>query len=266
MGILNVTPDSFSDGGAYMSTELAVARGLEMAEQGADILDIGGESTRPGSDPVPVAEELSRVIPVIRALSVQCKAKLSVDTTKSEVARMAIEAGACIINDVSACTSDPAMPGVVRDSGAAVVLMHMKGTPKSMQDAPHYGNVVGEVGSYLSRRLHDMAELGVPLERMVIDPGIGFGKDLQHNLALMRNLPDLADMCRRPLLVGVSRKRWIGAIVEKQVQDRLAGSLAAMAFAIQRGARIIRVHDVKESCDTARMIDRLMSTEDERCR
>ena len=257
MGVLNVTPDSFSDGGRHAETDRAVTRGLEMAEQGARIIDVGGESTRPGSDPVSPAEEMARVVPVIERLAGRTASLISIDTTKAAVARAALEAGAHIVNDVSGLMFDPEMAGVVREFDAGLVIMHMRGTPKSMQADPRYDDVVGEVASFLAAQVQTACRAGIAVDRIAVDPGIGFGKTLEHNLALIRHLPRLTEMTGRPVLVGLSRKRWIGAITGREVDDRLAGSLAAMAFAIGRGARIIRAHDVKESCDVARMIDTL---------
>jgi dihydropteroate synthase len=262
MGVLNVTPDSFSDGGRHADTDRAVARGLEMVEQGARIIDVGGESTRPGSDPVSAAEEIARVVPVIERLAGRTAALISIDTTKASVARAALQAGAHIVNDVSGLTLDPEMAGVVREFDAGLVIMHMRGSPKSMQVDPRYDDVVGEVASFLAAQVQAACRAGIAVEQIVVDPGIGFGKTLEHNLALIRHLPRLAEATGRPVLVGLSRKRWIGAITGREVDDRLAGSLAAMAFAIERGARIIRAHDVKESCDVARMIDTLRLIED----
>lgn len=261
MGVLNVTPDSFSDGGYHADAGRAVRRGLDMVEQGAAIIDIGGESTRPGSEPVSAAEETSRVVPVIQLLTASTDALLSVDTTKASVARAALEAGAHIVNDVSGLTGDPEMSGVVREFNAGLVIMHMRGKPKSMQVDPRYDDVVREVAEFLSGQVEAAGLAGIPKDRIAVDPGIGFGKTLAHNLALVRNLPVLAEVTGRPLLVGMSRKRWIGEITGRGVDDRLAGSLAALAYAISHGARIIRVHDVKESCDVARMIDTLKTTE-----
>lgn len=261
MGVLNVTPDSFSDGGLHAVTERAVRHGLDMVEQGATIIDVGGESTRPGSEPVSADEESTRVIPVIQRLVGSTDALISIDTTKASVARAALEAGAHIVNDVSGLTFDPEMVGVVKEYDAGLVLMHMLGTPKSMQENPRYGDVVREVSEFLSGQI-EMARLaGIPADRIAVDPGIGFGKTLDHNLDLLRNLPRLTEATGRPLLVGMSRKRWIGEITGRGVDDRLAGSLAALAYAIDHGARIIRVHDVKESCDVAHMIDTVRLTE-----
>lgn len=260
MGVLNVTPDSFSDGGRHVSAEAAIRYGLHMAANGADIIDIGGESSRPGSDPVSADEELERVIPVIRGLATACtEAVISIDTTKAVVAEAALEAGAHVVNDISAFVFDPCMVDVARRFNAGVVLMHMQGEPKTMQESPQYHDVVGEVSSWLRRRVDALVATGIPVDNIVVDPGIGFGKSVDHNVELLRGLTEIASACARPVLVGVSRKRFIGAITGRDVEDRLAGSLAAMVFAITHGAQIIRVHDVKESCDVARMIDKLTS-------
>lgn len=266
MGILNVTPDSFSDGGRYHDPAVAVARALAMVEQGADIIDVGGESTRPGAQPVSAAEEIDRVVPVIEQLARATGAVLSIDTMKAETARAALAAGAHVVNDVSGLTHDAAMAGVVAVSGAGLVLMHMQGQPRTMQDQPQYQDVVGEIGAFLAGQVTRAVAAGIPADHLAVDPGIGFGKSLEHNLDLLRALPQLATATGRPLLLGVSRKRWIGQITGREVDDRLAGSLGALAWCIQHGARIIRVHDVKESCDAARLVDRLNDTEGFACR
>lgn len=258
MGVLNVTPDSFSDGGRFLDAEAAIRRGKEMAEQGADILDVGGESSRPGAEPVPVEEELRRVIPVVRALAAETGCLLSVDTVKARVAREAIAAGAHIINDISAMTMDPAMPALAAESGAGVVLMHMQGTPRTMQAAPAYTDVVAEVRDYLLARAERLVEQGVARDAIAIDPGIGFGKTVEHNVALLRGLDELA-ATGFPVAIGVSRKSFLGKITGREVGDRLAASLGAMAFAVGRGARIVRVHDVLESCDAVRVLGILAS-------
>jgi len=246
MGILNVTPDSFSDGGKYLSCDAAVAHGVALAEEGADIVDVGGESTRPGAAPVSAAEESRRVVPVIRELAQRVRALISVDTTKAEVARQAMDAGAAIINDVSALKSDAGMAGVAMDRGAGVVLMHMKGTPGTMQQDPRYGNVTEEVAGYLEARVRELSARGLDPETLAVDPGIGFGKTVDHNLQLLRELPRLA-ACGRPVVVGVSRKSFIGKITGADAEDRLPGSLAAMLRAAMSGGNVFRVHDVKAS-------------------
>lgn len=245
MGILNVTPDSFSDGGAYRSVEEAVARGLEMEAEGAAILDVGGESTRPGSMPVPEDEELARVIPVIRGLASQTKAVISIDTTKAVVAREAAAAGARIVNDTSALGDDPGMARAVRDTGCAVVLMHRRGMPATMQDAPRYDEVIGELIAELSGRIDAAAAAGIDLERILVDPGIGFGKRLCDNLALHRHL-DRLRVLGRPIVFGPSRKSFIGKLTGAPPTERTFGTAAAVAAAVLRGAHVVRVHDVKE--------------------
>ncbi len=253
MGILNVTPDSFSDGGAWIDPAQAVTRALNMVNEGADIIDVGGESTRPGADPVEEASEIERVIPVIQALRDRSEVFISVDTCKAEVAQRAIEAGADIINDISACTLDPVMMDVARDTGAGLILMHMVGTPCTMQQAPRYDHVVTEVATYLQARIDVCRENGIDERQLVLDPGIGFGKTPEHNIQLLAGIPELLHL-GRPLLIGVSRKSVIGHITGRPVSERLAGSLAANVCAIERGAQLLRVHDVKETCDAAHVV------------
>ena len=249
MGIVNVTPDSFSDGGRFSRPEAAVAHARRLLDAGADILDIGGESTRPGAEPVPADEELRRVMPVIEALA-SSSALLSIDTMKAAVARSAVAAGAHIVNDVSALTADPDMARVVRDARAGVVLMHMRGIPRTMQTEPRYDDVVDEVSSFLRARLRVLEEVGISPEAMALDPGIGFGKTVEHNLALLAGLRTLASL-GRPVVVGCSRKRFLGEVTGRAVGERLAGSLAAAAVAVFLGAHVVRVHDVAESRDAA---------------
>jgi dihydropteroate synthase len=249
LGIVNVTPDSFSDGGRFGDTDAAVALALRLVEQGADLLDIGGESTRPGSQPVAVEEELSRVLPVVRRLAGQTAVPLSVDTSKAEVARQALEAGAHIINDITALRGDPAMPEVVRTYAAGVILMHMQGTPATMQNAPHYENVVAEVAAFLEARLQACVDLGIASSQVVLDPGIGFGKTTEQNVQLLTHLEELQRL-GRPVCLGVSRKGFLGKLLGRPVEQRLAGSLAAACYALVRGsAQILRVHDVAETRD-----------------
>ena len=255
MGILNVTPDSFSDGGKFLAVEKAVARGREIVAEGADIIDIGGESTRPGAQPVPAAEEIERIIPVIKKLRGKTDRLISIDTRKAEVARAAVAAGADIINDISAL-ADPSMAAVAAETGAGLVLMHMRGTPETMQNDPRYGDVVSEVRNFLEERSAFAAAHGVAAEQIVLDPGIGFGKTDEHNLALLNHIPLLA-AAGRPVLIGASRKGFIGRVLGGGPDDRRAGSLAAAVFSIQRGAHVLRVHDVKESCDAAKLMDKL---------
>lgn len=243
MGIVNVTPDSFSDGGRFNRTEAAVAHALRLVEEGADILDIGGESTRPDAPEVSEAEELERVIPVIEALASRTGAPISVDTMKPTVARTALAVGAAIINDVAANRVDPAMWRVVADSRAGYVAMHMQGTPRTMQTEPSYTDVVAEVDAFLGGRLVRLAEAGVTAEQVALDPGIGFGKTLEHNLQLLGRLDALRNR-QRPLLVGVSRKSFIGRLTGASVEDRLPGSLAGACWAVALGASVVRTHDV----------------------
>lgn len=239
MGILNTTPDSFSDGGVYFDPAAAVAHALEMEAQGADMIDIGGESTRPGADPVSAEEEIRRTIPVIEGIRTQSNIALSIDTMKAEVAAAAMAAGADIINDVSGFEADSQMVRVAAETQAGVVLMHMKGTPRTMQNAPVYADVVKEVGAYLVARATWAEQQGVARERIVLDPGLGFGKTLEHNLELLRGLPKLAEH-GYPLLIGASRKRFIGEITGRtQPTERVAGSLGAAAWAIAHGAHIL---------------------------
>jgi len=245
MGVVNVTPDSFSDGGLFLDRERAVRRGLELAADGADIIDVGGESTRPGSLPVPEQEELRRVIPVIRELRPRTGALISVDTTKAAVAAAAVEAGADIINDVSALGADPDMAGVVAASGAGLVIMHMKGTPRTMQLNPEYEDVLAEVRDFLEARQEAAEAAGVPRERVIIDPGIGFGKNLEHNLSLIAR-QDLFLEIGRPLLMGISRKSFLGRILGLPPEERLEGTIAVSVLCVLKGADILRVHDVKQ--------------------
>lgn len=257
MGILNVTPDSFSDGGEFIDPPSAVQHALELVSQGADIIDIGGESTRPGADPVSAEEESRRTVPVIKGIREQSDIPISIDTMKADVAEQAVAAGADIINDVSAFQADPGMAAVAAQSGAGVILMHMQGTPRTMQQNPTYEHVVNEVCGYLEARIAFAVQAGIARDRIVADPGIGFGKTLDHNLELLRNLPVLENRCG-PLLVGASRKRFIGQITGRtDPTDRLAGSLAVAAWSAAQGAHILRVHDVLDTCDVCRMLDRL---------
>jgi dihydropteroate synthase len=248
MGILNVTPDSFSDGGAYRSVEEAVARGLEMEAEGAAILDVGGESTRPGSMPVPADEEMRRVIPVIRGLAAKTNAVISIDTTKAAVANAAVAAGARIVNDTSALADDPEMADAVRASGAAVVLMHRRGSPATMQEAPHYDALFDELLAELTGRIDAADGAGIDPERILVDPGIGFGKRLADNLALHRHL-DRLRVLGRPIVFGPSRKSFIGNLTGAPAAERAFGTAAAVAAAVLRGAHVVRVHDVKEMRD-----------------
>jgi len=254
MGILNVTPDSFSEGGQFFDRDDAVKHAVEMVADGADIVDVGGESTRPGSDPVPVDEEIERVSSVIERLADEVpRIPISIDTRKAAVAASALEAGATIVNDVSA-GADPQMFDVVREHDAAVVLMHMKGEPKTMQEVPTYDDVVGEVHEFLRERIEAGEFAGIDAERIAIDPGIGFGKDLGHNLELMRRVGALLDL-GRPVLVGPSRKRFIGAILDLPEDQRVEGTIGAVAWMVARGAHVVRVHDVREVARAVRVVD-----------
>lgn len=255
MGILNVTPDSFSDGGRYVDVDAALTHGVEMVRQGASIVDVGGESTRPGADAVSLEEELERVIPVIRGLRARVAVPISIDTYKEAVARRALKAGADMVNDISALRFDPAMAGLVAAEDVPVVLMHMQGQPRTMQRAPHYVDVVKEVAAFLRERVAFAIEHGVGAHRVVVDPGIGFGKDMGHNLELLRRLDALVSL-GRPVLVGLSRKAFIGRLLDEGTPDaRLEGSLAGAAAAVLAGARMIRAHDVAETCRAVRVAE-----------
>jgi dihydropteroate synthase len=245
MGILNVTPDSFSDGGKYFSPEQAVSHALELQQQGADIIDIGGESTRPGAEPVSLEEEIRRTIPVIQEIRNVSAIPISIDTYKAEVAKQALEAGADIINDVSAVSFDFAMIPLAARTGAPVVLMHMLGTPRDMQDDPHYEDCVEEVGAFFEYRMDACERGGIARNRIILDPGIGFGKRVEHNLELLHNLRDFARF-GRPLLVGASRKSFIAQVPggAGEPSNRIGGSIAAAIMAVANGASIVRVHDV----------------------
>lgn len=245
MGVINVTPDSFSDGGLYFAPEKAIAHGLGLERDGADILDIGGESTRPWSKVVPADAERRRVLPVIEGLlDSGASAQLSIDTSKAEVARDALQAGATLVNDVTALRGDPDMPAVVAESGADCCLMHMLGSPRTMQEDPRYDDVVCDVKAFLEERLAFAVGAGIAEERILLDPGIGFGKTREHNLELLRRLGELVAI-GRPLVIGTSRKSFLGAVTGREVDDRLAGTIASNVLAYERGARVFRVHDVR---------------------
>ena len=244
VGVVNVTPDSFFDGGLYFEPARAIERALALAAEGADIIDIGGESSRPGSSPVPAKDEKKRILPVIEVLKQKKDVLISVDTSKAEVAETALAAGADIINDISAGRFDPGMLPLIGRSGAGLILMHMKGTPRTMQLAPHYDDVVGEVKKFLGDRLEAAISFGVPPENIILDPGIGFGKTLEHNLTLLNSLGSLAEL-GRPLIIGVSRKSFIGQLLEVETQDRLEGTIAASIVGLLRGASLLRVHDIQ---------------------
>ena len=252
MGIVNVTPDSFSDGGAHADADAAVAHALRLAEEGADILDVGGESTRPGAGEVPVEEELRRVVPVIERLARETALPVSVDTCKPEVMRAAVAAGAGMINDVRALEAEGALDAAAA-LGVPVVLMHMRGQPRSMQDAPHYDDVVAEVHRYLAERIFAAELAGIAKKNLVVDPGFGFGKTTAHNIELLARLERFAEL-GVPVLAGLSRKRSIGELTGRGVPaERVAGSVAAHLVAVQRGARIVRVHDVAATVDALKV-------------
>jgi dihydropteroate synthase len=245
MGIVNITPDSFSDGGSYFSPEQAVAHGLRLAAEGADIIDIGGESTRPGAAPVSAAEEAERVLPVIAELAANIDVPLSIDTTKAEVARKALAAGAEMVNDVSALCFDPEMGDVVAAGRVPVVLMHMRGTPRTMQHDIHYQSLIDDIREFLEQRIEYAASVGIALEKIIIDPGIGFGKSIEKdNLSILKNLAAFTAL-GRPVLVGTSRKGFIGKLLGTPVHEREEGTAATVAIAIYNGAHMVRVHDVK---------------------
>lgn len=257
MGIVNVTPDSFSDGGQFASTDLAVEHALQLIAEGADILDIGGESTRPGAVPVSLDDELGRVIPVITVLSKQVAVPISIDTYKPEVMRQAIMAGATIVNDVRAL-QEPGALEVVAKSDAGVCLMHMQGNPQTMQSDPSYENVVAEVERFLLGRLQAAIAVGINKERIVLDPGFGFGKRTVHNIALIQNLDKLLEL-GQPLLVGLSRKSVLGAIAGGDEQQRLHAGLAAAVISAMKGAKILRVHDVRATVDALKVVTAIQS-------
>lgn len=259
MGIVNVTPDSFSDGGRFTDPDRAVAHALRLVEEGADLLDIGGESSRPGAQPVSLDEELHRVVPVVRALAGRTGVALSVDTTKAEVARQALEAGAHIINDITALQDDPALPEVVRSCRAGVILMHMQGTPATMQLNPTYNDVVTEVRDFLKARLQAVSDLGIATQQVALDPGIGFGKTPSHNWELLARLEELGQL-GRPICLGVSRKGFLGRLLNRPVEQRLAGGLAAVCHALgRRAVQVIRVHDVAATRDVVEVYKRLQA-------
>jgi dihydropteroate synthase len=245
MGVVNVTPDSFSDGGRYFDTRAAIEHGLELEAEGAAILDVGGESTRPGADPVPGAEELRRVIPVIEGLIARgAGARISVDTSKAAVAARALEAGATLVNDVTALRGDPDMAGVVAAGGAECCLMHMLGDPRTMQDDPHYDDVVDDIKAFLTERMAFAVHAGIAEERILLDPGIGFGKTVHHNLELLRRLGEFLDL-GRPVVIGTSRKTFLGRLTGRDApEERVAATVATNVLAYERGARVFRVHDV----------------------
>ncbi len=246
MGVLNVTPDSFYDGGRYDARDLAVERAWRMIEEGAAILDVGGESTRPGSDPVPAARQQERILPVIAAVRERWQGWISVDTCSSEVARAAVEAGADLINDISAGRLDSEMKTTAAELGVPCILMHMQGTPRTMQESPTYGNVVREIMEALAESIAVWEDAGVRRENLLVDPGIGFGKTLDHNLLILKHLSELREL-GRPVVLGTSRKSFIGTLLDRDVDDRLVGTLATAAIGAWNGADVLRVHDVQET-------------------
>jgi dihydropteroate synthase len=258
MGILNVTPDSFSDGGRFLDRDAAVRHALAMARDGADIIDVGGESTRPGGEPVSVEEEIVRVVPVISELAARIERPISIDTYKSATAAAALDAGASMINDISGMAFDPEMRKLAAARRCPVILMHIKGTPRDMQKNPTYDDVIGEITHYLRQRILEAVQAGVDERMIIIDPGIGFGKAVRHNLEILRRLGELRSL-GRPILVGVSRKSTIGQVLGGlPPEERLEGTAAAVAISIAGGASMVRVHDVKEMVRVARMTDAIL--------
>ncbi len=259
MGIVNVTPDSFSDGGLFLDPEAAIAHGRELVEQGADIVDVGGESTRPGADPVSAEVERERTEPVVAALAAD-GATVSIDTSKAEVARAALDAGATIVNDVTALRGDPELADLCAERGCTVVLMHMLGTPRTMQDDPRYDDVVGDIRRFLAERIEWAVGRGIAEERIWIDPGIGFGKTVQHNLELLNRLGEFRAL-GRPILIGTSRKSFIGRLTGREPRERLGGTVASNVLAYLRGAEIFRVHDVAQVRDALRVAAAILGEE-----
>ncbi len=253
MGIVNITPDSFSDGGQFYDAQNhdpapAVEQALKLADEGADFLDLGAESTRPGAEPVPLREELARIVPVVERLASQTDVPISIDTTKAEVARECLQAGAEIINDISGLTFSENMPAVCQQFDAGIVCMHIKGTPKTMQQNPVYKDCVSEISNWLNERLEFLKQAGIPHERVVVDPGIGFGKTAEHNLALLSSIRELRDL-GRPVLIGHSRKRFLGSILGRDHDERLAGTIGVSIALAEQGTDILRVHDVAAISD-----------------
>jgi len=261
MGIVNVTPDSFSDGGRFLDPVAAAEHAARLAEEGADILDIGGESTRPGAEPVSVEEEIDRVVGVIETVADSCDLPISIDTTKAEVAHEALAVGASIINDVTGLHGEPGIAAVAGELGAPVIAMHIKGTPRTMQVKPTYEDVIGEISDYLRESIAIAEENGVPREQVIIDPGIGFGKTVRHNLEIMARLREFGRL-GRPILIGTSRKSTIGKVTGRPVDQRVFGTAATLALCIANGAHIVRVHDVAAAVDVARMTDAICHWQD----
>ena len=266
MGVINVTPDSFSDGGRFLEPAAAVARGEQLAEEGADIIDVGGESTRPYSNPVPAEEEIRRVVPVIAALAARVAVPISIDTTKSRVARRALEAGAALVNDISGLTVDPGIAGVAAEFRVPLVLMHMQGDPRTMQVAPHYDDLPGEIRAVLQAAAAAAERQGVPRSMLIADPGIGFGKTIEHNLRLIKGLAEFASL-EMPLLVGPSRKSFIRRLVRHAGEEEIppdrpdveTGTQAAVAAAVLNGAHMVRVHHVANTLATVKVVDAILT-------
>jgi dihydropteroate synthase len=263
MGVLNVTPDSFSDGGLFFEPHKAIEHGLRMAEEGADIIDVGGESSRPGSDPVSQDEELKRLIPVIKGLNSRLDIPISVDTYKAEVAERAVEAGAQILNDISGLRFDPRIPLVAARYDTPLIIMHIKGSPKTMQRDPSYEDLMGEIIAYLREGIAKAEQGGVDPHQVIVDPGIGFGKRVRDNLVIINRLNELT-ILGRPLLVGTSRKSFIGAVLDVDVHQRGIGTLASTAVSALKGAHIVRVHDVAPMKQTVDMVDAIINAEEEK--
>jgi dihydropteroate synthase len=254
MGVINVTPDSFSDGGQFLEKDRAVEQALQLAGDGADLIDIGGESTRPYSKGISADEEMNRVIPVIEALKKELRIPISIDTLKAQVAREALRSGASMVNDISAFRLDPEMASVVAQAGVPVILMHMKGTTADMQVAPTYGDVASEIITFLRSAMDQAVRSGVRRDRIIVDPGIGFGKTFDHNLEILKELGRFQCL-EAPILVGSSRKAFIGRILDKKVHERDTGTMATVAAAVMNGAHIVRVHNVKQAVETVKVID-----------
>jgi dihydropteroate synthase len=260
MGVLNVTPDSFSDGGLFFDPQGAIEHGLQMAEEGADIIDVGGESSRPGSDSLPLDEELKRIIPVIEGLACRLPIPISVDTYKAQVAEQAIEAGAQMINDISGLRFDAQMPALAARYDTPLIIMHIKGIPKTMQQAPSYQDVMGEIIAYLREGIESAEQAGVDPHQVVVDPGIGFGKRVEDNLVILNRL-DALNILERPILIGTSRKAFIGAVLNQEVGERMIGTLATVAVSALKGVHIVRVHDVAPVRQTIDMVDAIINSE-----
>ena len=258
MGVLNVTPDSFSDGGHYFSREKAITQAISLEADGADIIDIGGESTRPYAEKVSLEQELERVVPVIEKLSKTVKVPISIDTYKAKVAESAIKAGAAIINDISALRFDPEMATVVKNAGVPLILMHMKGTPGDMQNNPEYLDLMGEIKDFFTGVINNAVENGISRNMLILDPGIGFGKSFDHNLEILRDLKELETL-GLPILLGSSRKAFIGNILNKSPEERDTGTMATIAAGIMNGAHIVRVHNVRMAVDTVKVMDAIIA-------